>query len=350
MRPLNFEKETRGAELCDPLSEFAPEVQWIEYRRDPLTGMSCRINTKRTGRAKQAALNNGRVTRIIGMSRKNCVFCPENLESMTPCFPDYLAREKRIRVGSAVLFPNLYPFGEYHAIAVFSDEHDLPLERFSPETINDCICACIEYLTRVRRINQDVKYGSINWNYLPPAGASIVHPHLQVLADRRPTYLLEKLMQCGQTYRNRYGSNYWDDLVETERKLGERFIAGGSPTWLAAYAPQSNNEILGVFHGLSSITEMGKGAVGALSDGLSKVLKGYSAMGVESLNMSLLSGPLDSTLEYYTLHLKIDSRPGLEQYYTSDCGFMEKIQLESVIESTPEDVAEKIRRNFVVDD
>jgi hypothetical protein len=40
------------------------------------------------------------------------------------------------------------------------------------------------------------------------------------------------------------------------------------------------------------------------------------------------------------------SRPRLEEYYTSDCGFMERIQLESVIESQPEDVARRLRGYF----
>jgi hypothetical protein len=44
-------------------------------------------------------------------------------------------------------------------------------------------------------------------------------------------------------------------------------------------------------------------------------------------------------LDYYPLNLRMNSRPGLKRSCTNDCGFMEKIQLESVIESRPEEAA-----------
>ena len=337
----------REARLCNPSSGFALEVQPIEYRRDPLTGMRCRINIRRTEREKQVAERAGATTRVLEASRKGCAFCPENLESMTPCFPNELIREKRLRVGSAVLFPNLYPFGEHHAIAVFSKEHGLALDEFSPRIIRDCMLACVEYLMRVQRKDQDLRYGSVNWNYMPPAGASIVHSHLQVLADRGPTHLQERLIRCSETYYRKYGGSYWHDLVETERRLQERLIhAGDSMTWLASYAPQGNNEVLGVFHEFSSILEMDERNLEELSIGISRVLKGYCRLEVESFNMSLVSGPLDSPLDYYSLNLRMNSRPRLEEYYTSDCGFMERIQLESIVESCPEEVAKRLEGYF----
>jgi UDPglucose--hexose-1-phosphate uridylyltransferase len=334
--------------MRSPSSNFALEVQPIEYRRDPLTGMRCRINIRRSERVKQTAEHSSRTPRVIEESKKGCMFCPENLESMTPRFPDQLIGVKRLKVGSAVLFPNLYPFAEHHAIAVFSEQHDIALDEFSPEIIGDCIRVCVKYLNHIRSRNRDVRYGSVNWNYMPPAGGSVIHPHLQVLADRSPTYLQERLIQSSEAYFRKYESNYWHDLVETERKLEQRLIhVGDSLAWLAAYAPQGNNEVLAVFHKFCSIAEMDERSLAELSAGISEVLKGYSDLGVESLNMSLLSGPLDSTLDYYALNLRMNSRPGLKEYYTSDCGFMEKIQLESVIESRPEEVAKILGSYFM---
>lgn len=182
---------------------------------------------------------------------------------------------------------------------------------------------------------------------MPPAGGSIIHPHLQILADRSPTHLQETLIERSEAYFRRYRTNYWRDLLETEQRLEERLIhRGDSVTWLAAYAPQASNEVLAVFHEFSSITRIDEPSLNELSAGISRVLKGYSELGVESLNMSLLSGPLDGALDYYALNLRMNSRPSLEQYYTSDCGFMEKILLESVIESRPEQVARKLRSYF----
>ena len=309
--------------------------------------MHSRINIRRSERVRQAAKRGSSATNVIETSRKGCIFCPENLESMTPCFPDQLMDEKRLKVGSAVLFPNLYPFGEHHAIAVFSEQHHLALNEFSPRIIHDCMRVCVDYLLRTQRGNQDVKYGSIDWNYMPPAGGSIIHPHLQALADRSPTYLQERLIRRSEAYYEKHGSNYWQDLVETELEIGDRLIhVDESVTWLASYAPQANNEILGVFPKLSSISNMDERSLEALSIGISRILKGYYHLGVESLNMSLLSGPLDRGLDYYALILRMNSRPSLKEYYTSDCGFMERIQLETVAESMPEDVARRLGTYF----
>ena len=42
-------------------------------------------------------------------------------------------------------------------------------------------------------------YKSINWNNLPSAGASITHPHLQGLADRRAPVTAERYIDRGLT-------------------------------------------------------------------------------------------------------------------------------------------------------
>lgn len=182
---------------------------------------------------------------------------------------------------------------------------------------------------------------------MPPAGASIAHPHLQVLADRGPTHLQETLIERSEAYFQEHGTSYWHDLIETEENLVDRLIhRGDSITWLAAYAPQANNEVLAIFHKFSSATQIDEPALTELAAGICAVLNSYSEAGVESLNMSLVSGPLDTTLEYYRLNLRMSSRPRLEQFYTNDCGFMERILAESVVESKPEGVAKRMRGYF----
>ncbi|MEM2989186.1 MAG: hypothetical protein QXU06_04655 [Candidatus Bathyarchaeia archaeon] len=342
-----FEKDVHEAELCDPASNFTQEVQPIEYRRDPLTGARCRINMRRAGRVKQAAKEGRSITASSRTSEGGCAFCPENVERMTPRFPDRFLKGGRVRVGSAILFPNLYPFSKYHGVAVLSEAHNPPLNEIAPESLRDCVRACIEFLAIVRERDPGAVYGSINWNHMPPAGASIIHPHLQVIADPVPTRLQGELLRCSESYFERNGSNYWIDLIEAEAELGERIIhKGRSIVWLASYAPMGNNEVLGISPGTSSIFELDGARLEELSAGLSKILRGYWGLGIGSFNMSIVPGPLDREVEYYSLNLRIVSRPSPEAHYTSDCGFMERIHLESVVESRPEAVAERLRGAF----
>lgn len=348
MGRLIFEKWIHEVEICDPASGFAQATRSVEHRRDPLTGAICRINVERARRIKEGARGEAGVFAPLRVSRGDCIFCPENVEDMTPRFPDRFIKGGRIRVGTAILFPNAYPFSKHHAIAVLLEAHGKSPNEISPDEIGDCLRACIEFLAIVRERDPGAQYGSINWNNMPPAGASIIHPHLQAISDRNPTRLQGELIGRSESYFRRHGSNYWLDLIEAEAELGERIIhKGRSMVWLASYAPMGNNEVLGISPGISSILELDGKRLDELSAGLQKILKGYWDMGIRSFNMGIVSGPLDGSAgEYYALNLRIISRPSPEPHYTSDCGFMERIHLESIVESMPEAIAERLRGAF----
>ena len=93
----------------------------------------------------------------------------------------------------------------------------------------------------------------------------------------------------------------------------------------------------------SNIFEINEATLGDLSEGLSAMLKGYNALGVQGFNMSIFSGPLDSHLRDFSVHLRMISRPDVKPIYTTDTGFMERLQDEVVVETRPEDAASKIR-------
>ncbi|MEM3736927.1 MAG: hypothetical protein QXJ75_02380 [Candidatus Bathyarchaeia archaeon] len=350
MGDVKFSKRSCLARLLSPLSNFSLETQLVEYRSDPLTGRRCRINLKRTERVKQTVeveKHDRELTEVIMKTREGCFFCPENLESKTPKFPPDLIQEGKLRVGSACLFPNLYPFGEHHAVGVFSGVHYLRLDQFQPKLISDCFKVCLEYLMRIHVKQPDVRYGLISWNQMHPAGASIIHPHLQVLADRWPTSQVEELLVKSEAYYEKYKSNYWSDLVSVEKENATRLVGEtGAVTWLASYAPQGNTEVLGVFSGVSNLSGLKDSHLADLCLGLSKILKGYHDKGVRSFNMTVYSGPIGEDLEYYSLNLKLMSRPSPSPFYTCDTGFMERLHYEPVIERRPEETAEELKKYF----
>lgn len=343
---IAFEKTVQRARILSPLQGFKLVTQPIEVRRDPLTGGRCRINFERTKRVKHVA-EVTEVEKIVEASRARCFLCPENLEKMTPMFPDDFP-ERRIKVGAACLFPNLFPFEGFHAVGIFSGDHYLDLNQFSPKLLEDCFKGCLKYFEQVHGRHPEIKYWHISWNHMPPAGASIVHPHVQVTADPGPTSRLRELIESSKSYFDREGSNYWSDLVEAERKGGDRFIGKtGSVNWLTSFAPEGNNEVAAVFAGTSAIIRLKEHGLGDFCDGLSRTLKGYHALGVQSFNMTTFSGPCNEDLsEYYFLNAKLVSRPSPGHLYTGDDGFMEKLHHETVVETIPEALAEKIRKHF----
>ena len=84
---------------------------------------------------------------------------------------------------------------------------------FSRQQVMDALLAQIEALRR------NDGYASINWNFLPSAGASLVHPHMQGLSDSHPSRIAEIYFAASEQYRKKQGRNYWDVLREQERVI-----------------------------------------------------------------------------------------------------------------------------------
>ena len=342
MTHVKFEKQIQESRILSPLTGFTPQTQAVERRKDPLLNRWCRINVERAYRPKSKA-GDSTVTQLIEFTAKNCPFCPERISTSTPKFPSDLLPEGRLRVGDAVVVPNLFAFAQHHAVVVLTKNHFLPLDEFHPELILNGLKASLKYLEAVRVNNPQVRYASINWNNLPTAAASMLHPHLQIIADETPTLYISESIAFSEKYYEKNGVNYWLDLVEAERELGERYIAGfGRSNWLSSFCGMGNNEIMGVLKA-SNLFELSESQLSDYSDGLSMMLKGYHKWGVQAFNFSLYSGPLDVNTLGFSVHSRMISRPDVKSNYTADTGFMERLHDEIVVETMPEEVAKNMR-------
>jgi len=354
---MKFRKIVRNVKLLNPLNEFRLEAQPIEYRKDPLTGLWCRINIKRAERVKaggspsaqddggQAQKASEGLQVMIDKTKESCFFCAENIERDTPKFSEDIWKPGRLQRGQCLVFPNLFPFGQYHAVAIISSQHYLVLDGFTVQMVIDNLTACRDYILAVYKNDPMARFPMYNWNHMPPSAASIIHPHVQVLIDREPTSYLAKLLKSSKEYCIKTGRNYWEEIVEEEERLDQRFIhKDKSLSCIASFAPQGNREIQIIFTGISSIAQLDKRRIEDFSRCIIKILRSYKDMDVRSFNLSSFSGPINEPLEYYSLNLKIISRPSFQAYWTNDTGFMERFQYESIVEQKPEDVAAGMRR------
>ncbi|MEW6592324.1 MAG: hypothetical protein AB1305_01340 [Candidatus Hadarchaeota archaeon] len=342
---IKFEKYTQEAKFRSPVEGFNEATQLIEVRVDPLTGRGCRINIQRARRPMQASTSS-ELGAVVERSRGKCHFCPGSLEKSTPMFAEGMP--DRIKVGTACAFPNLFPFGGFHAVVTFSGDHFLEPGQFTPRLLEDSFKACLEYFKLVKERHPEIKHWNINWNYMPPGAASIIHPHLQVIADPAPTFYIQEIFEKSRRYRSQSGSNYWEDLVKVEREKGERYIAQkGSTHWISSFAPRGNKEVTAIVEGVSSLSAMDEKMLRDFSSGLSSVLSGYQSLFVQSFTMSMFSGPSgDDNSEFFWLNSRIISRPNLASFYTNDAGFMERLHAEPVADSIPEDLAKELRKFF----
>jgi galactose-1-phosphate uridylyltransferase len=330
---IQFKKKILTARIRSPLKNFEVDEQKIEIREDPLTGEKTRVNVNRTKRFHAATFS---LEQFVESSRKECPFCPENLDKSVSKF---VSKKERIEANGITVFPNLYPYSSNHAILVMTKEHYLPLNKFTPAILLLSFQAAQEFF---KEFNAS-QYPSINFNYMPPAAASLVHPHMQLLIEDRPLNYLGLLLKKSKQFYSKNRKNYWLELIKEEKKLKERFIGETKHfVFLSKYAPRKNDNIQIIAKGISSLFEAKKEHLKDLSNGLSLIFKGlHEELNVNSLNFSSFSGTKE-TKSFYRLNFEIVSRARLKEFYTSDIGFMEYMQNEPVAETLPEDTAKAL--------
>ncbi|MHB8164854.1 MAG: galactose-1-phosphate uridylyltransferase [Methanoregula sp.] len=287
----------------------------LQYRKEHLTGLRCRISPDRLKRQIDQSL-------YLPSNAEGCPFCRDAVMTVTPTFPD----GTRIIRGESVTFPNLFPFGEGHVVTVITREH--AIVTFSRQQVVDALLSQIEALKLVDG------YPSINWNFLPSAGASLVHPHMQGLSDSRPSHIVDLYLYASEQYRKTKGRNYWDAVREQE-KISDRYLFGDEILWSAHAVPVGEREVRGILP-ISTLNEM-ENYVDLVATGILEIITLYRELGTHAFNMSLFfdkSGNDHGFRAFCSMISRINPNPSS----TSDSAFMERLHLEPVIMTLPEDL------------
>lgn len=282
---IQFEKVVEQCVYLDPFNNFQPATLAAEKRIDPLTGdMSLLVPFKRF--SLPPVDWSGTVADSLA---KKCPFCPEHREEATPRFvPDFYPSGRMV-YGGATVIPNLSPYEKYSAVVIISDTHYLSWAGLSPAVIRDAFWAGFSFLQKCAGYDPaGAKYCSINWNYMPYSGGTLVHPHLQVLAGARPTNYHRRCLDGALRYFDAHSSNYWCELISLEKECGERYIgATGSLHWVAAFAPKALADVTVVFAGCKSMLDVEKDHFASLADGLVEIFPFFVQNNIPSFNFSL---------------------------------------------------------------
>jgi UDPglucose--hexose-1-phosphate uridylyltransferase len=333
-----FEKHTVEARMLDFAEGFAEKAIPVELRKDYFTDRVSRVLKFRM-RFPEASHE----PELIEASRKNCPFCAENLERLTPKFPADLVSEGRICFGRSTVLPNAFPYSRYCGVTVISDEHYISLDRFSVEKLFSAFKASTLFIERINANARNVSYASINWNYMPGSGGGLIHPHIQVVVSRRPTHFHERLMRSSADYKTAHGRNYWADLIEFEKQNNIRYLFDyGGIEFISLFSPSGMfGEILAIFKGMSSIRDLTDETWESYAQGLTRLLKCFHRMHLNNLNMTLLIS-LEANDSCW-IQSRIMPRVTLPPLRTSDVNYFEKGHDEVIVIVSPEDLAEEIR-------
>jgi len=292
----------------------------IQYREEHYTGFRCRISPDRSKRHVLQPLP-------PSQDASECPFCPDRILSVTPVFP----HGRRIIRGESITFPNMFPFGQGHVVTVITREHRV--DTFSKAQMTDALDSQRDALLQYEG------YASINMNYLPSAGASMYHPHMQGLSDVQPSQVLKKYLEAGAKYQKRCGRNYWESLVEEECRSG-RYLFGDEIIWSAHAVPCGEREVRGILP-VTSIEEL-ESYTDLLAEGIVEILSFYRNLGTYAFNLSVFFGKSGVDNEFRAF-CSLISRINPNPASMSDSAFMERLHGEPVIMTLPEEMGELYR-------
>jgi UDPglucose--hexose-1-phosphate uridylyltransferase len=338
---ISFKKINDSIRLRHPFRDFSMDEIPFEIRYDPLTGQSTRIFDlpyQPIGRPDFKEL-------IIKSKEMDCPFCPESFEKMTPLFPEELVKRGRIHVGEAALFPNFLPLDRYAGVCIFGRDHFIDPGGFTPEIIRDGFTAARTFIEIIARHDPGVRFFNINWNYMPPSGSSIVHPHIQVNCGEIPTYQPRLQMECSHDYFLKNGRTFWEEYMNAEKESGERALTEiGSTFWTLSFAPQGAlPDVWCIFSECCSLVDWKDEERDAFLKGLTATLRYFDQQGLYSFNVSIFSGREN---DHYRVNARITPRLLLREIGNSDQSYYQVLHREPTSLRPPESVREEVLTVF----
>jgi len=295
-----------------------------ELRKDPVVGRWVIISTERARRPSDF------VAEPVRPRQTSCAFC-EGHEQQTP--PEILAgRPPDSRLNGPGwtyrVVPNKYPAlrieGELepsgeglfdrmngvgaHEVVIETPRHDASLAGLSVDAVTDVLFA---YRERMLDLKKDPRfaYVLVFKNHGEAAGASLEHPHSQLIATPIiPIMVSEELAGSAQYYDLKERC-VWCDMVRQERRGGGRLIAEFHDfAALAPFAPRFPFEtwILPAHHRAAfeeSTEEELRGAAAMLGEVLRRMDR---VLGGPAFNFMLHTAPFrEAQLESFHWHLEV---------------------------------------------
>lgn len=339
---MRFDPEKKETVILDPREKMARKTIPVEIRRDPLTGRTSRICHFMKFEWKKPDLD-----KLVAGTQETCPFCPDKVMQITPKFPEAVLPEGRMVSGRMVLFPNIAPYDSIGAVAVMGGRHYIPLAEIEPERMAEAFRLAMRFFRRMEAIGHpEAVYHLVNWNYMPPSGSTVIHPHLQVFSTSSAPNLMRQELEGAKRYSIENGRSYWDDFLKAESE-SDRFLGTiGRTAWFSSYAPLgAAGDVLAVVDGVSNTLDLSEEDLWSLAKGLEKTMRAYDRIGIFSFNMNFFTGAKgdDDT----RFHLLFSPRIYYNQALgTPDAGALRTLFNESVCMAYPEDICRRLKPDF----
>lgn len=261
----------------------------------------------------------------------NCPFCPGN-EHLTP--PEIARYPEAGGPWAVRVVPNKFPAleggsapdlrreGMYrwasglgvHEVVIDSPDHDLDLDRLSLEQV---VLVVDMYLARMRALSLDTRFRYVQLfkNHGKEGGASLAHPHTQIVATSILPPEVEARLEAARDYHAHSGRCLVCDILERELSLGERVVWDGEGfVILCPYDSRFPFELLVLpKRHRADFTSLPPGEHGPFARALTRALGGLSSLlGDVPYNFVIHTAPVGGDwpwlFEGYHWHLEVIPR------------------------------------------
>ncbi len=238
----------------------------------------------------------------------------------------------RIRGDRSVTASNIAKWDGLHSLVIF-DTHD-PLN-WSHEQVVDAFRTARRWVEVAHAEHPGAVYPLVTWNCMPRGGASVIHPHLQVVLGGAPTARVELWRRAAHSYHQQHARPYFEDLAAAHDVLGLAGPALDGVRWLAHLTPVKERELVLLGAELDD-------AMAASIFRLLSILR--DRLGVRAFNLAAYLppvGPVDEDWGGFPTIVRIVDR-GDPVSATSDVGAME-LFAQPVVASDPWRLAAAVR-------
>ncbi|WP_051350560.1 galactose-1-phosphate uridylyltransferase [Caloramator sp. ALD01] len=271
--------------------------------------------------------------------KKECPFCVGNEESTPPTIykigDPWIMRVVENKY-PAVTMQNEQDVKGIHYVVVESNKHNCSIHNFNLEDLERLIKLYIRVSADIYK-NPDIQYVQIFKNYKREAGASLEHPHSQIIGvSFIPNNILKELDVSRDYYYGKESCIYCDE-IEKEVNLNKRIVIENEYfVVLCPYASlyQYQTQILPKRH-VSSLFSLTEDEIRGLAYTIKDLFERYNRnLGDIAYNMYFHC--INREVKEYHLHIDICPRTNIH------AGF--EISTGAIINSVyPEDAAEVLR-------
>lgn len=248
----------------------------------------------------------------------------DSMRDCLGCYPDISAPQDSfgpIRGKKSLTVANAGGYTAWNSMVVPPDDHNL-LD-IDLETHDDMLHTARRWVEAANAHDSELRFGFIGWNRLFRAGASKLHPHIQVMVKRKPFEETELLRKAMAKYQYEHEYPYLDELAYCLRPLGLVFDVGSAHIVFNP-VPKKEKEVMIYSNDGDGLPN------GDLSLASFLVLEWWQQkLGVTSSNMAIYIPPIGTRVKeerngwhnFFPLVRMVDR--GEEGNPTSDIGVME---------------------------